>query len=698
MDNNFFQPTDTSCPLSPSSEPVIQPTTTAIPQSETMDVDSGSLSFVYTGLQDPPPTMMITPAPTILSNSAAADLALALSSSLYGVSDISFGTSDIDGAELPSLYSDPMSEQQQQQQQQLRSDPVDQSRSMSIATDVLIHLADIRDAFNVASRTSLLEYKKLAQQTLDRVDNLQEDMDKIKRRVKDIDEDLGRLQTSSSETTDTIEDLRATADTIQQAISEAFSGLQQTVLDGLGPLRQSILTMQRDIVGLQLAVEGNTVQMRNTEQSVTHAQQYLIGVQKSTRRAANEVAHMQAQSVRLQKDIVELPSVIVTAMTTNMAAGTTTTSSSATATASDSVTSAADAAADAVAAATVAADAPLSSTPSQYTAAAVDRPSETTTTTTTTMLQEILGQLQQISRTITHDQVLKDILAEVSAARREPSLVDWLYRARRSTRSKRSREEDPEQEGDKFGICSRNGQAGLGEGSQRQPPLKKERRSESEDEEEVEEEDDDDDEEEDEEETEGEEGEEENELESGEQDELDDDDEEEGEGEEGSKKDENEEKQGESDKGHMMFQPRAHSDCPNQSGDHFYTVDPQDYRPHGYTFEGIVGYLYPTLKPNTVAFHHWYHPKCDNFYTMHEFKGPGPQGYEYHGIVGYLYPSAVQGTVPLLRWWNGVDHFYCTDPGGELAPRVGYSFEGVEGYLFPSPVEGTIPLFRWFTT
>ncbi|KAF9159208.1 hypothetical protein DFQ26_006812 [Actinomortierella ambigua] len=553
MDNNFFQPTVTSCPLSPSSEPIIQPTTTAIPQSETMDVDSGSLSFVYTGLQDPPPTMMITPAPTILSNSAAADLALALSSSLYGVSDISFGPSDIDGAELPSLYSDPMSEQQQQQQQQLLSDPDDQRRSMSIATDVLIHLADIRDAFNVASRTSLLEYKKLAQQTLDRVDNLQEDMDKIKRRVKDIDEDLGRLQTSSSETTDTIEDLRATADTIQQAISEAFSGLQQTVLDGLGPLRQSILTMQRDIVGLQLAVEGNTVQMRNTEQSVTHAQQYLIGVQKSTRRAANEVAHMQAQSVRLQKDIVDLPSVIVTAMTTNMATGTTTTSSSATATASDSVTTttAADAAADAVAAATVAADAPLSGTPSQYTAAAVDRPSETATTTT--MLQEILGQLQQISRTITHDQLLKDILAEVSTVRREPSLVDWLYRARRSTRSKRSREEDPEQEGDKFGICSRNGQAGLGEQSQRQPPLKKKRRSESEDEEEVEEEEeDDDDEEEDEEETEGQE---ENNLESGEQDELDDDEEEEGEGEgegegeEGSKKDENEEKQGESDKG-----------------------------------------------------------------------------------------------------------------------------------------------------
>jgi hypothetical protein len=75
-----------------------------------------------------------------------------------------------------------------------------------------------------------------------------------------------------------------------------------------------------------------------------------------------------------------------------------------------------------------------------------------------------------------------------------------------------------------------------------------------------------------------------------------------------------------------------------------------------------------------------------NFYTTNLGElGYGSHGYTYEGIAGYIYPTQAAGTVPLYRYWNpgATDHFYTTNFSELVSGSSGYIYEGIAGYVIP---------------
>ncbi|KAJ6125878.1 hypothetical protein N7471_010371 [Penicillium samsonianum] len=140
--------------------------------------------------------------------------------------------------------------------------------------------------------------------------------------------------------------------------------------------------------------------------------------------------------------------------------------------------------------------------------------------------------------------------------------------------------------------------------------------------------------------------------------------------------------------------------------DHFYTLDFHGERAPsgGYQREGTTGYVYSTQQPGTVPIFRWFNPQSgDHFYTADPNGELARPTYRFEGIGWYMFSSPPEfgDTVPLYRWFNpsSGDHFYTTHPTGELAPQSGYRAEGVTGYLHPN--EGapqSVPLYRWYQT
>jgi len=71
--------------------------------------------------------------------------------------------------------------------------------------------------------------------------------------------------------------------------------------------------------------------------------------------------------------------------------------------------------------------------------------------------------------------------------------------------------------------------------------------------------------------------------------------------------------------------------------------------------------------------------------------GLGNHGYTCEGVLGYISQQPIPGTVPVYRYWNVnvSDHFYTTnaDEIGTTQPgtsgKFGYVFESILGYAYP---------------
>ncbi|MDP4000572.1 MAG: SdrD B-like domain-containing protein [bacterium] len=110
--------------------------------------------------------------------------------------------------------------------------------------------------------------------------------------------------------------------------------------------------------------------------------------------------------------------------------------------------------------------------------------------------------------------------------------------------------------------------------------------------------------------------------------------------------------------------------------DHWYTANKAEYdywTTHGYTAEGIAGYLYAVQAAGTQPLYRsWNGSETTHYYTMskssHDYWNA--HGYVSEGITGYLYPynatddaagrtGCPTGSDPLYEsWWPGGDHLY----------------------------------------
>jgi hypothetical protein len=123
----------------------------------------------------------------------------------------------------------------------------------------------------------------------------------------------------------------------------------------------------------------------------------------------------------------------------------------------------------------------------------------------------------------------------------------------------------------------------------------------------------------------------------------------------------------------------------NQTQDHFYTKtysEIGDGTSHGYTFEGVGFFAFPTQVANSVPVHRWYKPSTWNhFYSIAPNEIPPASLYE--GEAFFVYPAAINGAVPIHRYYHGGhdDHFY-TKNLNEIALAPGYDYEIISWYAY----------------
>jgi len=153
--------------------------------------------------------------------------------------------------------------------------------------------------------------------------------------------------------------------------------------------------------------------------------------------------------------------------------------------------------------------------------------------------------------------------------------------------------------------------------------------------------------------------------------------------------------------------------------DHLYTADHHEIGTHnvgevgkhGYSHEGILGYVSPVEFPGSVAILRYWQPSThDHLYTVDPKEigtthvgTAGNHGYSFEGVVGYAYP-AQHHVKPVYRYWNAntKDHLYTADPNeigahnpGEVG-KHGYSGEGVSFHVFTHHHHGLVPVYRYW--
>jgi len=153
--------------------------------------------------------------------------------------------------------------------------------------------------------------------------------------------------------------------------------------------------------------------------------------------------------------------------------------------------------------------------------------------------------------------------------------------------------------------------------------------------------------------------------------------------------------------------------------DHFYSTNaaeigatnPGQSGNHGYTCEGILGYISPHEFPGAIAVYRYYHPHHhDHFYTTNAAEigtthhgQTGNNGYQSEGILGYAYP-AQHNVLPVHRYFHAGhhDHFYTTN-AGEIGTTThgqsgnhGYTCEGLAFHIFSHHHHGLVPVYRYY--
>jgi hypothetical protein len=153
--------------------------------------------------------------------------------------------------------------------------------------------------------------------------------------------------------------------------------------------------------------------------------------------------------------------------------------------------------------------------------------------------------------------------------------------------------------------------------------------------------------------------------------------------------------------------------------DHLYTTNageigtttPGQTGNHGYTFEGVLGYVSPNEFPGAAAIlRYWQGDTHDHLYTVNAGEigtttpgQAGNHGYKFEGVLGYAYP-AQHDIAPVYRYWSPAtnDHLYTTNAGeiGTTTPgqtgNHGYTSEGVGFYIFAHQHAGLVPVYRYW--
>lgn len=111
----------------------------------------------------------------------------------------------------------------------------------------------------------------------------------------------------------------------------------------------------------------------------------------------------------------------------------------------------------------------------------------------------------------------------------------------------------------------------------------------------------------------------------------------------------------------------------------------------GYVLEGDAGRIYPTAVDDIVVpFYRAYNPAIvDHFYTTNvtEFEAAiTTHGYTNEGISGYIYPEEICGAQPFYRLYSAIetDHLYTLNEDEVDSAEQGageYVFEGIAGYI-----------------
>jgi len=153
--------------------------------------------------------------------------------------------------------------------------------------------------------------------------------------------------------------------------------------------------------------------------------------------------------------------------------------------------------------------------------------------------------------------------------------------------------------------------------------------------------------------------------------------------------------------------------------DHFYTTNageigtttPGQTGNHGYKYEGILGFAYPTDHHVNLVHRYWHEGNKDHFYTTNAGEigttSPGQtgnHGYKFESSPFHIFTHQHPGLVPVYRYYKDAshDHFYTTNAGeiGTTTPgqtgNHGYKFESILGYVSPNEFYGGLPLYRYW--
>jgi hypothetical protein len=159
---------------------------------------------------------------------------------------------------------------------------------------------------------------------------------------------------------------------------------------------------------------------------------------------------------------------------------------------------------------------------------------------------------------------------------------------------------------------------------------------------------------------------------------------------------------------YRYWQPATHDHLYTQGHHEIGASNPGQTGNHGYTCEGIIGYVSPTPVPGGVAIYRYWQPHThDHLYTTNAGEigttnqgQTGNHGYASEGILGYSLPHVV----PIHRYWQPSthDHLYCNtaDEIGTTTHGVtgkhGYASEGVSFHLSPHALPGLVPVYRYW--
>jgi hypothetical protein len=148
---------------------------------------------------------------------------------------------------------------------------------------------------------------------------------------------------------------------------------------------------------------------------------------------------------------------------------------------------------------------------------------------------------------------------------------------------------------------------------------------------------------------------------------------------------------------YRYWQPSTH--------DHLYTADPHEIGvhnhgetgKHGYQSEGVAFHIFTHHHHGLVpVYRYWQGTTHDHLYTSNPNEigttqpgQTGNHGYSYEGVLGYVSPSPFHGGVPIYRYWQPSthDHLYTTNVGEIGATQHGqtgnhgYQNEGIVGYV-----------------